>query len=463
MLNLKGTVSYNQDMQIKKFHLLVIFLVVLCLCMVAAVVPGLRERLAARLDGMEQRVRAVLYPPQRQIFIPQEAVDEIVAATLTAAVLSPTPIAPTATLTMTQTPEPDKPTATPTPRPTATITPTPLPKEVNLKGVRYMDQHAAWNYCAPANLGMALSFYGWKGTREDIGNVVKPYPEDKNVMPYELANYVEEHTKLKVILRPGATQALLKSLVAGGFPVLVERGAYIEETTTKLTTWMGHYQVITGYNEEKQIFITQDSYFRPDYPVPYKEMESGMRAFNYVFLVVYPPEKEKQLFNLLGAYVDEAEAYRIAFRTAANETVSQTGLDQFFAWYNRGTNLVYMQDYAGAAKSFDEALAKLYPALPLESNRLPFRMTWYQTGPYFAYYYTGRYRDVVNLVTETLTMGAKRTGKPLYLEESFYWRARALSALGDNAAAREDIKACLKYHPGFNPCLDEANRLGVKP
>jgi tetratricopeptide (TPR) repeat protein len=450
-------------MQIKKFHLLVVFLVFLCLCTVAAVVPGLRERILTRLDGAQQQVRAVLFPPQRQIFVPQNAVDEMVAATLTAAAPTVTPTVITATPTVTKTLEPDKPTATPTLKPSPTVTPTPLPASMALKGVRYMDQHAAWNYCAPANMGMALSFWGWGGTREDVGKVVKPYAEDKNVMPYELANYVEENTKLKVILRPGATQALIKSLIAGGFPVLVERGAYIEETTTKLTTWMGHYQVITGYTDEKKEYITQDSYFRPDYLVSYKDMETGMRAFNYAFLVVYPPEKEQQVYSILGSYVNEAEAYQIAFRTAANETVSQTGLDQFFAWYNRGTNLVYMQDYAGAAQSFDQALAKLYPALPLESNRLPFRMTWYQTGPYFAYYYMGRYRDVVNLVSETLTTGEKRTGKPLYLEESFYWRARALSALGDNAAAREDIKACLKYHPGFNPCLDEAARLGVKP
>ena len=106
-------------------------------------------------------------------------------------------------------------------------TPTPLPVSVSLDGVRYMDQHGLWNYCAPSNLAMALSYWGWEGDRLDTGQYLKPFEEDKNVMPYEMVNYVEEMTNLSVVVRSGGTLDLLKLLIANGYPVLVEKGAMI--------------------------------------------------------------------------------------------------------------------------------------------------------------------------------------------------------------------------------------------
>ena len=71
-----------------------------------------------------------------------------------------------------------------------------LSEKVTLDGVRYIDQHGLFNYCAPANLAMELSYWGWSGDRTDIGPVIKPYSEDFNVMLYEMADYVNEYTDL---------------------------------------------------------------------------------------------------------------------------------------------------------------------------------------------------------------------------------------------------------------------------
>jgi len=66
-------------------------------------------------------------------------------------------------------------------------------------------------------------------------------------------------------------------------------------------------------------------------------------------------------------------------------------VDQFFAFYNYGSNLVSLRDFAGAAKAYDTAFA-LYDSLPEDMSIRPYRILWYQTGPYFAYYYTGPLR-----------------------------------------------------------------------
>lgn len=85
-------------------------------------------------------------------------------------------------------------------------------------------------------------------------------------------------------------------------------------------------------------------------------------------------------------------------------------------------------------------------------------MMWYQTGPYWAYYYTGRYQDVVNLSTTTLDA----MSEPV-LEESYYWRALAREALGDTKGAVRDLQSSLKFHPDFVPAATILEELGVTP
>ncbi len=81
---------------------------------------------------------------------------------------------------------------------------------------------------------------------------------------------------------------------------------------------------------------------------------------------------------------------------------------------------------------------------------------WYQTGPYWAYFYSGRYWDVLNLTTQTLY----NISEPV-LEESFYWRGLAKEALGDIAGAIEDFQTSAEVHPGFEPAVAQLTRLGV--
>jgi len=139
--------------------------------------PPVWSRVLPRVTALYADVKYALFPPEKAVFTPGQSTPEDVAqsvqATLTA--MAPT-ITPTATL------PPDEPTPTPT------FTPTPLPQTVLLKGVTPMPE--TWNNCGPATLSMALSFYKINASQADIAAVVKPNKRDKNVMPYELVNYV---------------------------------------------------------------------------------------------------------------------------------------------------------------------------------------------------------------------------------------------------------------------------------
>ncbi len=119
-----------------------------------------------------------------------------------------------------------------------------------------------------------------------------------------------------------------------------------------------------------------------------------------------------------------------------------------------------LQDYDGAAQAYDQAFA-IYPTIP-EKQR-PWRMVWYQTGPYFAYFFTRRYYDVISLATDTIDNINEPT-----MEESYYWRA-AFTALKpawkqeyhDNAA-QISAPAC-KVAPRFSPTLYQMQLIGINP
>jgi hypothetical protein len=402
--------------------------------------PAVQERIGWRVSEARAAVWYALFPPEESVFTPDPTLAAMVQQTLAA-------LTPTATVTPTA-----GPTSTPTSTPPPTIVPTPLPERAMLDGTRH--EYQKYNNCGPATFSMALSFWGWEGNQLPIAAFTKPNPRDKNVMPYEMETYIESETEFLAVVRVGGTLDRLKSFVAAGFPVIVEKGFELEGAA--FDGWMGHYELITGYDDARSRVIAQDSYIGSDLPVGYDELVANWRAFNYTYIVIYPPDRESEVTALLGADADEEANNLAAAQKASDEVFALTGRDQLFAWFNRGTNLVTLQDYAGAAAAYDEAFRLDAEMAILDPEHRPWRMLWYQTGPYWAYFYSGRYYDVINLATQTLS----NMSEPI-LEESYYWRGLAREAIGDVPGAIEDLRASLNYHDGFEPALFHLNRLGV--
>jgi tetratricopeptide (TPR) repeat protein len=402
--------------------------------------PFVQDRVGWRVSELRARIKYALFPPEQAVFTPDPTLQAMVQTTLAA-------LTPTATLTPTA-----GPTLPPTVTPTPTIEPTPIPSSVQLSGVRH--EYQKWNNCGPANLSMALSFWGWPGDQRQTAAYLKPNPRDKNVMPYEMAGFVQDETDFGVIVRVGGDLDLLKRFLAAGFPVIVEKGFEGEG----FDGWMGHYEVITGYDDVRQRLTAQDSYIMPDLPVSYADLLTYWQAFNHTYLVIYPADRQAEVMRLLGSQADEAANSQAAAEKASDEIFASTGRAQFFAWFNRGSNLVRLQDYAGAAQAFDEAYAIDAQLAVSDPEHRAWRMLWYQTGPYFAYFFTGRYGDVISLATQTLVNSSEPT-----LEESWYWRARARAAIGDSAGAVDDLRISLQYHEGFAPSLELLQALGAAP
>lgn len=432
---------------------------VLCIvCVLLYNIPFFHSRISWRIDNLRVRIQYALNPPEQAVFLPQEQVElenqvnAIVNATLTALAptLTSTPPRPTHTVV--------GPTPTPVPSSTPTLSPTPLPDSIRLEGVKYEDQHNRYNFCGPANLSMALTFWDWDGNRDVVGEYVKTNQKDKNVMPYELQDFVLTQTDgYGALIRYGGDIDLLKKLVAGGFPLVTEKGYYTYDLTGRYG-WLGHYQFVTGYDDTKGVLVVQDTYVPQgeNHEFTIKEFTDGWRSFNHLFMVVYPEARQAELLNLLGDYADADWSNRKALEIATNEVSTLSGIDQFFAAFNTGTSHVNLKEYVDAAYAYDYAF-QLYADLPKDDLR-PFRTMWYQTGPYFAYYYSGRYQDVIDLANVTFdTVGDD------VLEETWYWRGMGKLALGDTEGAIADFRESVRLHPNFAPGLYQLEQLGVSP
>ncbi len=429
--------------------------------------PAINSRVSWRIEDARARIKYFFNPPSEAVFQPgannQFTMDIAIQTARAEMLLTLTPPV----------------TATPTPGPTVTPTATfpPPPPAVSLPDVIYVDQHNRWNYCGPANLTMALNFWGWKGNRDDVARVIKPGSSDtrknfidrglpdKNVMPYEMVDFVNEQTEFRALWRYGGDLDLIKRLIAAGFPVIVEKGYYERDANGKIT-WMGHYLFTTGYDDARGVFIVQDSYLRDkqlniigkNALSDYKIYEEGWLAFNYLFMVVYPPDREAEVMTLLGPWANMEWANRHALELAERDIARISGDDLFFAWFNKGTSHVALRQYFDAAAAYDKAF-ELYANWDTKEKDRPYRMMWYQTGPYFAYYYSARYADVINLANTTLN----ETISTPTLEESLLWRGRAYYMAGQTQLAVEDYRAALKVHVNWAPAVQALQDLGLQP
>lgn len=334
------------------------------------------------------------------------------------------------------TPLPTPTTAPPTPIPTPAVALQPAPAAVHLTGLRHFWQ--TWNNCGPATLAMNLSYYGSTLDQADIGDVLRRYADDKNVSPEELVSFAQSQG-YQAQLRVNGSAELARTFLANGIPLLIE--TWLEETPND---GLGHYRLLVGYDDARASWIGYDSYVSTelvstnlaDYQgiyMPYAQTANWWKVFNGNYVLVYPPDREPLVQAILGAAYDPAVMWQEAKARAQAEI--DVNPSDAFAHFNLGTVLVQEGDYAGAAAAYDQARAL----------GLPWRMLWYQFGPFAAYTETGRTQEVIDLGQATLNSAGGG------IEEVHYWRGRALAAQGNQAGAEAEWRTALALNPDYAP------------
>lgn len=401
-------------------------LLALMLVMMAAVsVVGLGLWGAAGV-GRQVVVAPSVAQPSTETDTPTQVAAPISTSTPTTA---PTPIP-------TDTPIP-APTSTPTAAPAA-VAPSFLPAQPSalLTGVRHEWQ--TWNNCGPATLAMNLSYYGSPLKQAEIGAVLRTSPDDKNVSPHELVEFARQQGYVADLYVNG-DENLLRTLISNGFPVLLETW-YEREPGDGI----GHYRLAVGYDDARQEWTLYDSLDASglvsvqEYAgirMRYARLAEWWKVFNRTFVLVYPPERASLAETILAAHgLDAATMWRSAELRARSEVAANDA--DLFAWFNLGSSLVQQGRNAEAIAAFERARA----------IGLPKRMLWYQFTPFEAYIAEGQPQEVLALSDPILEETES-------IEELFYWRARALLALGDVESARAALQSSLMLAPHFAPAL----------
>jgi tetratricopeptide (TPR) repeat protein len=296
----------------------------------------------------------------------------------------------------------------------------PAGQQAQLTG--FTHQWQTWNNCGPATITTNMSYFGRSETQVDAAQFLKPNADDKNVSPYELAAYARS-VGLGATLRQGGSVEQLKRFLNNDFPVLTE-------------TWLihdgdglGHYRLITGYDDAANEFVTHDSLNGPDRRVSYQQFDSDWRVFNRLYLIIYPPEQAGAVSAIVGKDIADAVMYERLVAEAQAEIAANP--NDAIAYFNLGEARARSGRYDEAVLAFDQA----------RRLGLHWRRLWYQFTPFEAYYATGRYQDVLDLAEATLA----GTGG---LEEAYYYQGLALHATGQGGA-KEAFEAALEYNSNF--------------
>ncbi len=372
-------------------------------------IPVVNEAVAWRADKFSVYVKNMIHPVGR---VPT-------ALPVTQQATTPTPI-PVQTKTTSN--------LQPTVIPTNTLPP--LPAQALLASPPYEQQTP--NNCGPAALSMMLHMFGWEGSQEDVAKIIKPILQDRNVNPEELRYYVRNEAGwLNLEYRVNGDIQLLKRLIATNYPVIIEGTTALDPNDAlgpNDDLWAAHYLLLTGYDDSMQEFTVQDTYHGADRKVSYSQLATEWKPFNYLFMVVYLPQEEQEIKDLLGSNWDPDLNRQNALTASQADTVSNPS--DAFVWFNYGSNLVYFERYDEAAQAYDKA----------REIGLPLRMFRYQFGPFISYFHSGRIDDL--LILTDYARGVTEMS-----EEAWLWYGWGLYSKGDVDGAMKAWNKAIAINP----------------
>jgi tetratricopeptide (TPR) repeat protein len=340
--------------------------------------------------------------------------------------------------------------ALPTPMPTPPSLPSPpyrlAQPATQLTGITHIWQR--WSNCGPSTLAMALSYFGQQVSQAELAAALKGNEDDRNVSPEEIVNLVRRQG-WRAVARANGDADRLRLLLSNGLPVMVE--TWLEKE--KPGDGVGHYRLLTGYDDASRQWTVFDSFVmkgvRANQPyagihMTYDELDQLWKVFNRQYVLIYTDALEPLVASILGQDADDAAMWQRALLQAQAEVAQRP--DDPYARFNLGSDQVSVGQFELAVAAYEQAMA----------IGLPWRMLWYQFGPFRAYYETGRYQELVALADATINPDGE-------IEEIYYWRGIGLAALGLPGAARQAWQRALELRSGYGEAAAALAELGQPP
>jgi len=296
----------------------------------------------------------------------------------------------------------------------------PLPLTYEIPSAAYVGQ--TFNNCGPATLSMVMSYFGKSVSQDVLRDQIRPYNnpqggvDDKSLFADEFVKYAKQYG-FEGIQRPDGDVTLLKTLIANDIPIIVRTWLHPNED-------IGHFRIVRGYDENG--FIQDDSYEGRGLRFDYATFEQMWKPFNHGYIVIFPKEKEEQVFSILGGVINERKAYLSSLQSNWNE-------NDGYELFNLSAANYHLGDYQKAVAFFEKAQVK----------GLPSRMLWYQIEPIEAYLKIKNYTKVFELTDIVLNNGN------LAFSELYFLRGQAYLEQGQKEMARGEFDKAIKYNKSF--------------
>ena len=300
-------------------------------------------------------------------------------------------------------------------------------KKVVLPGATWVPQ--SFNNCGPATVSMVLQYFGHTVSQEETRAHLRNSPDDSNVFTYEIKDYLESEYAISSKLLYNGDVETLKTLLANGVYIVIEDYLHPDDK-------IGHFTILKGYDDEKGVFISDDSYIGTDTEYPYEAFDQKQwKPFNREYLPVYTKDKEKVVKAIVGDDWEEKTMYAGAVATAQKEIKNDE--NDMYAWFNLGTSYFGLGEYDKAKQAFEKSQSLGWPKL----------MLWYQIQPVQTYNKLGEYDKALELAGQGL--GSNDSFAELHLE-----RATSYKGLGEAEKARAEAEKALFFDPELQKAKD---------
>ena len=159
-----------------------------------------------------------------------------------------------------------------------------------------------WNNCGPATIAEVLAYWGVAKTQGQVQAVLRVDGPSAGMTPYGIPAYAQS-LGLRALSGVGGSAALIKGLIAAGFPVIVHQVVSPADLT-------GHWRPIEAYSDRQAVFVTSDPYLGPDHAIDYGDFARIWALRGYAFVVLYPAAHQAALSLIVArSGWDRAAAY----------------------------------------------------------------------------------------------------------------------------------------------------------
>lgn len=296
--------------------------------------------------------------------------------------------------------------------------------------------YQTFNNCGPATLSMILSWYGKNVSQKELGDKMRPFQiasgdnDDKTIFTYEFVDWAKEYG-LEAAGRVNGDIDLLKTFTANGIPVVVKTWLHPNED-------IGHFRIVRGFDESKQVIIQDDSYEGPNKKISYYDFLSMWQPFNYAYVIVYKSDQKDLVEAIIGNEIDEMITWENSLDRAKKE--SQLDTENVYPVFNMAVAYYHLGDYNNSVSAFEKV-----------EDKLPKRMLWYQIEPILAYQKLGNYDRVYQIIDKVLNNGNRA------YSELYQIRGEIYLAQGNNDAARREFEMAIQYNKLFKPAQKAIN------